>query len=55
MKTNYLIILSFIVFFSCQKNNVVLQNVFSEEEITEVDKLIQYYETLRTPIKPIYR
>ena len=44
MKTNYLIILSFIVFFSCQKNNVVLQNVFSEEEITEVDKLIQYYD-----------
>lgn len=45
MKTNYLIIISLILFFSCQRNGIVLCELFNEEEITEVDKIIQYYDS----------
>ena len=44
MKTNYLIILSFILFFSCQRNDVVLSKVFDQQEMIEVDRIIQYYD-----------
>lgn len=45
MKTIYLIIISLILFFSCQRNGIVLCELFNEEEITEVDKIIQYYDS----------
>lgn len=44
MKANYLLILSLCFLFSCQRQESIISKFFDKQEITEIDKLIQYYD-----------
>ena len=44
MKTNILITLCLILITSCQRQESIINEVFNQQEIEVIDKLIQYYD-----------